>query len=129
MSADSVRQDIISAIAKTNDENMKTVLLLMLAIIDDISGKIDTILMDEKRLTEVVLNGHAPVHHDHHVWVERRMKQDCSSYCDWAKRKQVEEEEEAKANKESGRKIRDGIIEKLLWVALVAVAGSGWLIK
>lgn len=102
------------AISKTNDENMKTVLLFMLTFMDTIATKIDTILMDEKRLTEVVLNGHATVHHEHHEWIARQIK---------------EEAEEHKANKESARTIRDGLIQNLLWALLVVVAGSGWFLK
>lgn len=127
--ATKLRHEIMQAISKTNDENMKMVLLFMLTFMDTIATKIDTILMDENRLTEVVLNGHAHVHHGHHEWVERRIKQDCSAYCDWAKRKQQEEAEEQKADKESARTIRDGLIQNILWALLVVVAGSGWFLK
>lgn len=114
MSGD-VKSEIISAIAKTEDSNMKVVLLMLLGVLDEISGKIDKMRADEEGLRAAVLNGHAGIHDKHHDWVEIKIKQ---------------EEEEAKADKESGRRIRDEIISKVLWVALALAAGVfGWSIK
>lgn len=114
MSAE-IKNEIVAAIAKTNDENMKVVLMLMLAVFDDIGNKIDAISKNEKGLRDTVLNGHADVHHTHHEWVSAKIR---------------EEEEDAKADKDSKRKIRDDLITKILWVLLAAACGSaGYLLK
>lgn len=94
-----VKSEILSAIAKTDDQNMKSLLLLMLGVLEDIGSKIDKALSDEKALRETVLNGHEPVHHLHHEWVSKKL---------------AEEEE----NGDSARKIRDHLIEKVIWAAL-----------
>lgn len=113
MSGD-VKSEIISAIAKTEDSNMKVVLLMLLGVLDEISGKIDAMRADEEGLRAAVLNGHASNHDKHHEWVSQKM---------------FEEEEEKKSNKESARTIRDGLIQNALWALLVIVAGSGWFLK
>lgn len=111
----SLKQDIMAAIGETNDPNMKIVLLFMLGMMEEIVGKIDAMRDDEKGLREAVLNGHADNHDHHHEWVAKKIKA---------------EESDAEADKASARKIRDGLVEKLLWVALVFVAGaSGWMFK
>jgi hypothetical protein len=99
-----IKDEIVSAIAKTNDDNMKVVLLLLLTVVSEIGDKIEKMRTDEQGLRAVVLNGHEPVHHTHHEWITRKIK---------------EEEDEAKADKDSRRKIRDGLIERGLWSALV----------
>lgn len=109
-----VRTEILSAIAKTEDTNMKVVLLMLLGVLDEISGKIDAKIADEESLRAAVLNGHEPVHHAHHEWIAKKMR---------------EEEEDAKANKNSARTIRDELIKNALWAILVIVAGSGWFLK
>ena len=71
-----VKSEILSAIGKTNDENMKMLLLLMLGVLEEIGGKVDTVLNNENALRGLVLNGHAPIHHDHHNWIEKRIARD-----------------------------------------------------
>ncbi len=108
------KAEILKAIADTEDRNLKTVLLLLLGVLEELGAKIDAMGSDERVLREVVLNGHEDVHHGHHEWIAKKMKA---------------EEESAANDAASKRKIRDGIIEKLLWLALVALAGSGWWLK
>lgn len=127
--ADPVRNQIVAAIAATNDNSMKVILMLMLGVLEEIGSKIDAMRADEKGLREAVLNGHEAVHNAHHEWVSIRMSSDCAIGCDWAAKKKREEEDAVKDDKASKRRIRDGLIEKALWVILVAAAGSGWLIK
>jgi exopolyphosphatase/pppGpp-phosphohydrolase len=112
---DPVRHQILAAIGTTSDQNLKTVLLLMLAILEEISGKIEEMRSDEKGLREAVLNGHEGVHHDHHEWVARKI---------------AEEADEARANKESRRNIRDEVAKWILLGLLTAGAGmAGWHMK
>lgn len=105
------RARIIEALANARDESMKGVLLLLLHVVEEIGDKIDSVLADEASLRAAVLNGHEPVHHKHHEWVAKKI---------------AAEEEAAKDERASRRKIRDGLIEKLLWAALVLLAGAGW---
>ena len=51
-----VRSEILATIAKTSDQTMRTVLLLMLGVLDDIGGKLDSVMKDERALKESVLD-------------------------------------------------------------------------
>ena len=108
------KSEILKAIADTGDKNLKTILLLLLGVLEELGTKIDAMGSDERALREVVFNGHEEVHHGHHEWVAKKIKQ---------------EEDDANNVAASKRKIRDGLIEKLAWLALVAVASSGWWLK
>jgi len=105
LSDHTIKAQIMAVISKTDNTEMKLVMLLMLQVVDEIGGKIDNVLSDEKQMREAVLNGHAPVHHDHHVWIEGKIKT---------------EAEQEKADSYSKRKIRDDIVSKILWAVLSA---------
>ncbi len=83
MSTDA-RSEIIKAIAATTDQNLKTVLLLLLGVLEELGGKIDAMRADEVGLKEAVLNGHSDKHNKHHDWIEERMGSDCDEGCTWA---------------------------------------------
>ena len=106
------KADIMSVIAKTDDANMKVMLILMLAILEEIGDKIEAMRADEQGLRDAVLNGHSSVHDAHHNWITQRI---------------LDDTEEAKSDRDSKRKIRDGIVEWLIRLALVALAGAAWL--
>lgn len=93
-----VKSEILSAIAKTNDDNMKMLLLLMLGVLEEIGGKVDTVLKNENAMRTMVLNGHAPKHHDHHDWVEKRMNRDgeLEPLIYWAAEKMRQEKEDSR---------------------------------
>lgn len=120
----SAKTEILSAIAKTDDPAMKTVLLLLLGVFEEIGAKIDNVLFNERALRETVLNGHEPVHHKHHEWLEDRIARDgeIEHLIDWIKEQKAEQDE----NRKSGRKIRDGLIEKIL--AAVILGAVSFLI-
>lgn len=110
MESSLTRARILQAIADTKDDGLRVVLLMLLAVVDDIGSKIDTILNDEKSLRDAVLNGHSLVHDDHHTWVSRKMAEEATST-------------------NSKRKIRDDVLGKILvglLSALVTLAISGW---
>ena len=66
----SIKNEILQAIAKTDDQNMKIVLLLMVGLLEEISDKLD----NELRTT--VLNGHSDVHDVHHDWVSKKIREE-----------------------------------------------------
>ena len=111
-----VKDEIMKAINGTNDPAMRTVFMLMLGLFESFNDKLDEVLGDEKAMRAAVLNGHEPVHHTHHEWLEKRIKRDpeIEAIVAWAIVAKKREEE----NAQSGRKIRDGLIEKILWSAL-----------
>lgn len=125
----SLKQDIMAAIGKTDDPNMKVVLIFMLGMMEEIVGKIDAMRADEQGLREAVLNVHTGNHDSDHNWVQERRKAECEINCRWVADRRKAESEDAKANIDSKRKIRDGLIEKMVWAVLVLAAGSGWFLK
>jgi len=131
-----VKSEILSAIAKADDQNMKTLLLLMLGVLEEIGGKIDAIWKNDKALREAVLNGHEAVHGRHHEWIEQRMESKCAAACQWAEKKMVEEIEATKTAKEDARAdkrvARDAVIRQVvtIFVSVAAgVVGALWALK
>lgn len=112
---------ILKAINETNDPAMKTVLLLLLGVFEEIGNKIDSVLSNEQALRATVLNGHEPVHHKHHEWLDDRIARDkeIEGLIDWVKAKKDSEAD----NATSGRKIRDELIAKVLGWGLAGVIG------
>lgn len=94
-----VKSEILSSIAKTEDHAVKSLLLIMLGVLEEIGSKIDNVISDEKALRETVLNGHAGVHPKHHEWIAEKM--------------QAEEK-----NSGSFRKVSEGLVQNALWIAI-----------
>lgn len=76
-----VRSEIMAMIAKTTDDNMRMVWVIMLGLLEqsaagleEISNKIDRLLDDEESLRKSVLNGHEPTHHSDHDWIQDRRR-------------------------------------------------------
>ena len=114
-----VKSEILSAIAKSDDANMKAVLLLLLGVFEDIGGKLDTMMRDETAMRAAVLNGHAPVHHDHHQWIERKIKEE-----DEADKRAAQEDQKATDER---RRVRYNLAEKVVWAILAGAVG--WWLK
>lgn len=119
--ASNTRADIMAAIATMQDPNQRAVLMLLLKVLDDIGGKIDAVLADEKALREMVLNGYSDQHDAHHNWIARQLVHDedhlrhhrwmqehiehnCDDVCTWARAKIAEEKE----NSASRRRVFEG---------------------
>lgn len=100
-----VRNEIMEAISADGDVPQRTMLKLMLMVLDDIGGKIDAILQDETSLRHAVLNGHTEQHEAHHDWIAAQM-------------------ESQAANKKSARNIIESMVEKVLYSGLVFMAGA-----
>lgn len=118
-----VKADIMKAINGTDDPAMRTVFMLMLGLFESFNEKLDKVLGDEKAMREAVLNGHEPVHHSHHEWIDRQIKREneIDAIVAWATAAKKRDEE----NEQSGRKIRDGLIEKILWAVLAGAVMFG----
>jgi hypothetical protein len=116
------KSQIMKAINDTNDPAMRTVLLLMLGVFEEIGGKIDNILKNERALRETVLNGHTDSHHSHHEWVSKRMQRDeeIEEVIDWVAAKMVQEREA----EEDKRKIKVGFVQESFKYVLVAAVGG-----
>jgi hypothetical protein len=118
--AEPVRQQVMAAIAATTDNGMKTVLLLMLGILEEIGNKIDAMRADEKGLRDAVLNGHAATHGRDHEWVSVQIQDSeirARMYA-WVARKMEDEENSGR----SVRDIRDGALKTLLGGLALAFA-------
>lgn len=111
------KSGILKAINETNDPAMKTVLLLLLGVFEEIVDKIDDVLHNEQVLRERVLNGHEPVHHKHHEWVAQRMNRDSEiePMISWVKL-QMEEQKD-------GKRWRMDVAKSVIAAAIIA-AGS-----
>lgn len=110
--SDTVKQQILTAIGNTDDNHLKTVLLLMLGILEEIGEKIDMVMTDESTLRDAVLNGHAAVHGEDHDWIKVMRRKEAAKEA---------------ANAESFRYIKNGILEKIIWAALAA--GAMWYFR
>lgn len=103
-SGSDVRVEIMNAIADDAEVPQRTLLRLMLMVLDNIGGKIDVILQDEASLRHAVLNGHSETHESHHDWVGVQMQKEID-------------------DRLSKRKIGEGLTEKILFSAIVFVGG------
>ena len=126
-----VKDQIVSAIAATEDKNMKVVLLMMLGVLDEIGTKIDTVLNDEKGLRDAVLNEHEPVNNTHHEYIARRIiyEDDDAAQRRWASRKMKGEMDDAKSDKDAKRSVKYNIIERVLWVTLTIIMVSLFVLR
>ena len=130
MTTSNTRVEIMNAIGKTDDHNLKMILLLMLGIMEEIGSKIDNIYDDKARLRAEVLNGHADIHHSDHEWIKhyrmenvQRMKiiERIEPVVLWAETKILEEKENKKLVKAGVAEVITGVVEKAVWV-LIGVA-------
>lgn len=101
-----VRADILTAIKDGSEVTHTTLLTLLLMTLDEISNKMDAVLADEKGLREAVLNGHSDDHNAHHEWVAKKI---------------AEESDAEKANKQSFRNLRDGLLMRFLPWAITTI--------
>lgn len=119
MSFDS-KSGIMKAISETNDPAMKTVLLLLFGVFEEIGGKIDSVLKNEHALRQTVLNGHALNHDRDHEWLDRRIKRDeqMEVVIGWAENKIMKERQA----EEDARKVKVDVVGKVFgYLAVAAV--------
>lgn len=146
-----VAAELKSEIAKEDDKDRRTLLLLLLGVLEAnmeglaaIGKKIDNLISDEQALRATVLNGHAENHdRDHEFigllfqhreaaaeerrWIRERMGSNCAEACDWAEKKMRDEQDAAKTAAEDAkadkRAARDALI-RLVVTAVVSSAAS-----
>lgn len=146
-----VAAELRSEIAKEDDKDRRTLLMLLLGVLEAnmeglaaISKKIDSLISDEQALRATVLNGHAENHdRDHEFigllfqhreaaaeerrWIRERMGSNCAEACDWAEKKMRDEQDAAKTAAEDAkadkRAARDALI-RLVVTAVVSSAAS-----
>jgi len=136
-----IKNDILNYMTSVEDPAYRSILSLMsrmmsanLRLTQDMIEKLDTVIKDEKRIKDIVLNGHVENHRRHHDWLEHNlMKKDNlhhviklaeghreqGVYCQWAADKMKEE-------KESRSKFKDryrGLIEKIIIGIIFAIIG------
>ena len=96
-----VKSEILASIAKTEDQTIKSLLLLMLGVLEEIGSKIDNVMSDERALRETVLNGHSDVHSKHHEWIAVQLTKE-------------------EKNSGSFRKIGEGLAQTAIWCGLTS---------
>lgn len=113
----SVKAEILSAIANETDARMRTIMLLMVGMMEEIGGKIDSIHSDIPALRREVLNGHADVHHDDHEFIKSLRTQEKA--LDW----NMQQYEESLKNDKSKREIMEEWLKNVLWLVTMFVGG------
>ena len=115
---------ILKAVNETSDAAMRNVLLLILAVLEELGGKLDTVLNNEDLLRSTVLNGHAVNHHRDHEWIDRRIQREdeMEAVVRWVNGK-IDKERMAE---EDARKVKTDVVGKLF--GYIAVGGLGALI-
>jgi len=124
-----VKSEILSRIDKTSDSDLKSILLLMLGVLEELTLKVDNAIDNEKKMMRsFVLNGHEDNHHAHHDWIAQRIAH--QGRCEWAN-KEVAKQNEALANKKNlATKLAEAIVQQfgiILVTALTVAAGFTWL--
>jgi hypothetical protein len=130
-----LKNEILNALGQVSDPSHRVVLTLLIRVMDEISGKLDRVLSDEDKIKHIVLNGHSTEHDAHHDWVANQIAYEISNpqmielakdrhrhggYCDYASRKKKEED----ASIDSSRKIKNGVIERIIWAVIMMIVGA-----
>jgi len=90
-----LKDDILTAIDEATDPNMRTIMVFLAKMFDDLSTKIDSVLSNEAAMRQMVLNGHADKHHAHHEWVAKKISDEADGAA-------------------SRRRVTDGVITQLV---------------
>lgn len=117
------KSGILKAINETADASLRTVLLLMLAVFEELGGKLDNVLQNEDSLRHTVLNGHAANHHRDHEWLDRRIQRDAQIevIVGWAESKIIKECQD----EEDARKVKVDVVGKVFgYIAVAALTAA-----
>jgi hypothetical protein len=125
---DGLRDDILIAMTKVEDSTYRIVLSLMLRVIaaqqkllKEMVDRLDTVIEDEQRIKEIVLNGHIKAHTIHHDFLAKQLaSSDEFEYAiRWAAQKMKEERE----NNTDRKRRLSNIVEKLLLGGILFLIG------
>ena len=132
-----LRSEILSQISKTEDENMRVILLLLLGVMEfgaeeikKVGEKVDALRTDEDALRRAVLNGLAPTHHEDHEWLagHRKHNEENLKVLERAKplitwvESQIEAEEEMRQNRKSFvQKMFEGAANQIGTIAITVL--------
>ena len=143
-----VAAELKSEIAKEDDKDRRTLLMLLLGVLEAnmeglaaIGKKIDNLLSDEQELRSTVLNGHAENHdrdhefvgllHQHREaaaeerrWIRERMGSNCAEACNWAEKKMRDEQAAATTAAEDAKADKRAARDALIRLVVTAVASS-----
>lgn len=143
-----VAAELKSEIAKEDDKDRRTLLLLLLGVLEAnmeglaaIGKKIDNLLSDEQELRATVLNGHAENHdRDHEFvgllfqhreaaaeerrWIRERMGSNCAKACDWAEKKMRDEQDAEKTALEDAKADKRAARDAVIRTVASALAGA-----
>ena len=143
-----VAAELKAKIARENDEDRRTTLLLLLGVfeanlagLDVLSKKIDALRSDEQALRSTVLNGHAENHdRDHEFvgllfqhreaaakerrWVRERMGSNCAEACGWAEQKMRDEKDAEKTALEDAKADKRAARDAVIRTVASALAGA-----
>jgi hypothetical protein len=127
-----LKADILAAIGKTQNEDMKTVLLLTFGVLEVVIARLDAMAADEKGLREAVLNGHAENHDRDHTWIgeQIRNKDHAADERRWVRDKMAAEADAAREAKTDAREARNAAIRQAVTIimsVLAGIAGALWM--
>lgn len=129
-----LKADILAAIGRTQNEDMKTVLLLTFGVLEVVIARLDAMRADEVGLREAVLNGHAEHHSRDHTWIDEQIK--CRDLAAeerrWVRAKMAAEADAEKEAKIDKREARNAAIRQIVTVAMAVAAGAAgvlWALK
>ena len=113
-----VRGEIMKAISATDDTKDRSMLLLMLGVLE----RVERLLTDEEALQAKVLNGLTIRHKTDHEWIEMQRALNCHEICNWAKEKMEAEAEAQESKQHRIRKVIDKALEHSVTVLLTSIA-------
>jgi len=143
-----VSAELKSEIAKEDDKDRRTLLMLLLGVLEAnmeglaaIGKKIDNLLSDEQELRATVLNGHAENHdRDHEFvgllfqhreaaaeerrWIRERMGSNCAEACGWAEQKMRDEKDAEKTALEDAKADKRAARDAVIRTVASALAGA-----
>ena len=143
-----VAAELKTEIAKEDDKDRRTLLMLLLGVLEAnmeglaaIGKKIDNLLSDEQELRQTVLNGHAENHdRDHEFigllfshreaaaeerrWVRERMGSNCAEACSWAEDKMRKEQDAEKTAIEDAKADKRAARDAVIRTVASALAGA-----
>lgn len=118
-----VRDEIMSAVDAEDDPKTRKILLFLVRMQEDIGQRLDRLFSNEAAIREMVLNGHATVHHDDHEWIaeQRAGDKERIKVCEWAKTKMEREAMAAEEDIKNAVATKHRHIERALWLAVSLV--------